>query len=72
MIISKNGVSDMRNVAELHLYDGQLSNDCLDAGNLQGAIVNVYVSNIGNVEDCSEVRILDAELVDKILDEARR
>lgn len=66
--IGKDNVANVNGVGALHIYDGELSDESVDAANLNGAEVYIDVNNVGNVNGAKYVRILDGELVDELLD----
>lgn len=65
--VKKLNVSNVRGVRNLTIFDGELSDETVDALHLLGARVDVQVANTANV-DAQHVSINEGELIDEIVD----
>jgi hypothetical protein len=66
--IEKENVANVKNVMELQIWDGELSDETVDVGDLVGSKVEIDLDNVGNAKVTGYLRIVDGELVDEVLD----
>lgn len=65
--VAKRNVSNVVGVRTLHIWDGELSDEAVDALHIKDAEIEVSVRDTGNVW-ADHVRIMDGELVDEMVD----
>lgn len=65
--VAKRNVSNVRDVKTLHIWDGELSDEAVDALHLRHARVEVSIHDSANVW-ADHVRIEEGELVDELVD----
>ncbi|MBD1559833.1 hypothetical protein HC752_23155 [Vibrio sp. S9_S30] len=60
---------DVANVtgSEVHIFDGELSDETVDTGNIENSTFRLELTNVGTVQ-ASYLRIIDGELVDELID----
>jgi hypothetical protein len=67
-MVKKLNVANVRGVAELDIWDGELSDEMLDVGFIEGANVFINLEDVGNAQVTGLLRIDDGELVDEVCD----
>jgi hypothetical protein len=68
LLVNKNNVANIENVSELHIWDGELSDETIDAGDIVRCTANITLFEVGNARVSGYTRIVDGELVDEMLD----